>query len=393
MNRKSIAVLLIFFTTLTTVFGAVGGGLLVYKLENMGLITFQSESPALVNQTTELQTTQGVFPDENSENSTGNKIFVSNTDIETSVTKVVQQIGPAVVTVVGTVTYQSGPFGWSSSSEVSGSGVFISTEGYLLTNYHVVEDASDLYIILSDGSEAEVTLVGYDIYADLAILKSEGNVPAVATLGNSDALDPGETVIAIGSPLGDFKNSVTTGVVSATGRSIDTGKGYNIEDLIQTDAAINQGNSGGPLVNLAGEVIGINTLIVRSSGSGTTAEGLGFAVSGNTAQAVASQIIETGHFSRPFIGIRYQTITPSIANRYRLPVEYGAYITEVSENSPAEEAGLQQDDIIVQINDIEIDETHSYLNTIFKFEPGETVTVHFVRDGKIFATEVILGET
>lgn len=392
MNKKSIAVLLIFFITLTTVFSAVGGGLLVYKLENMGLINFQSESPALANQTTELQMTEEEILDENSETSTANSIFFSNTDVETSVTRVVQQIGPAVVTVVGTVTYQSGPFGWSSSSTVSGSGVFISDQGYLLTNYHVVEDASNLYIILSDGSEADVTLVGYDIYADLAILKSEGNVPAVAALGNSDALDPGETVIAIGSPLGDFKNSVTTGVVSATGRSIDTGEGYKIEDLIQTDAAINVGNSGGPLVNLAGEVIGINTLIVRSSGSGTTAEGLGFAVSGNTAQAVASQIIETGRFSRPFIGIRYQTITPNIANRYRLPVEYGAYITEVSEDSPAEVGGLLQDDIIVQINDIEIDETHSYLNTIFKFEPGEIVTVHFVRDSEIQTTEVVLGE-
>ncbi len=116
-------------------------------------------------------------------------------------TNVVQQVGPAVVTVVGTVTYQTSPFGWTSSSDVSGSGVFISEEGYLITNYHVVEDASDLYIILSDGTEAVVSLVGYDIYADLAVLKSEGKVPAVAILGNSEVLDPGETVIAIGSPL------------------------------------------------------------------------------------------------------------------------------------------------------------------------------------------------
>ncbi len=116
-------------------------------------------------------------------------------------------------------------------------------------------------------------------------------------------------------------------------------------------------------------MIGVNTLIVRSSGSGTTAEGLGFAVPSNTILAIASQIIETGRFSRPFIGIRYQTITLSIANRYRLPVEYGAYITEISENSPADVAGLRADDIIVQINDIPLDETHSYLNTIFKLNP------------------------
>jgi len=392
MNRKSLAILMLFITAITTVISAVGGGLLVYRLENMGLINFQSGA-ASINQNQELEVSQ-----ENSNSNTEvdlapDTIFVSNTDIETNITQVVEQIGPAVVTVVGSIAIQSGPFGLTSTSEVSGSGVFISNEGYLLTNYHVVEDTENLYIILSDGSESDVSLVGFDIYADLAILKSEGEVPAAAVLGNSDVLDPGETVIAIGSPLGDFKNSVTTGVVSATGRSINTGEGYNIEDLIQTDAAINQGNSGGPLVNLAGEVIGINTLIVRSSGSGTTAEGLGFAVSANTAQAIASQIIETGRFSRPFLGIRYQTITPSIANRYRLSVEYGAYITEVSANSPADEAGLNEDDIIIQINDIAIDETHSYLNTIFKFEPGETVSVQFVRDGETEITEVRLGES
>ena len=143
----------------------------------------------------------------------------------------------------------------------------------------------------------------------------------MATLGNSDVLNPGETVIAIGSPLGDFKNTVTVGVVSATGRSIDTGNGYTIDGLIQTDAAINQGNSGGPLVNLAGEVIAINTLIVRNSGSGTVAEGLGFAIPINTAQAVADQIIQNGYISRPYMGINFQPITPDIANAYNLPVQ------------------------------------------------------------------------
>jgi 2-alkenal reductase len=392
MNRKSLAILLLFITTLTATFGAFSGGIIVYRLESMGLINLRTTA-SLQDDPMEIQATPEVTENERPETTSSNSIFVSNSDVETSVTKVVQQVAPAVVTVVGTVSFQSEPFGLPSSSEVSGSGVFISNEGYLLTNYHVVEDANNLYIILSDGSESDVSLVGYDMYADLAVLKSEGNVPAVAILGNSEALDPGETVIAIGSPLGDFKNSVTTGVVSATGRSIDTGEGYKIEDLIQTDAAINQGNSGGPLVNLAGEVIGLNTLIVRSSRSGTAAEGLGFAVSANSIVAIASQIIETGRFSRPFIGIRYQTITPNIANRYRLPVEYGAYITEVVENSPADLAGLRSDDIIVEINDIILDETHSYLNTIFKFEPGEMVTVQFVRNGDLQAAEVMLGET
>ena len=157
----------------------------------------------------------------------------------------------------------------------------------------MVEGTKEVNIVLSDGTEQKATIVGTDLYSDIAVLKTDGKVPAVATLGNSDVLKPGESVIAIGSPLGNFKNTVTVGVVSATGRSIDTGNGYQIEDLIQTDAAINHGNSGGPLVNLAGEVIGINTLIVRNTDSGDVAEGLGFAIPVNTAQAVAQQIIKT----------------------------------------------------------------------------------------------------
>jgi len=170
--------------------------------------------------------------------------------------------------------------------------------------------------------QEKAVIVGTDMYSDLAVLKTDAKAPAVAALGNSDLLNPGESVIAIGSPLGNFKNTVTVGVVSATGRSIDTGNGYQIEDLIQTDAAINHGNSGGPLMNLAGEVIGINTLVVRNTNSGDVAEGLGFAVPVNTARAVAEQIIQKGYFSRPYMGIRFQQVTPDIAATYNLPVQW-----------------------------------------------------------------------
>ncbi|MBW7935326.1 MAG: PDZ domain-containing protein [Gemmatimonadaceae bacterium] len=205
------------------------------------------------------------------------------------------------------------------------------------------------------------------------------------------ALDPGETVIAIGSPLGDFKNSVTVGVVSATGRSIDSGSGYLIENLIQTDAAINQGNSGGPLVNLAGEVVGVNTLVVRSSESGAVAEGLGFAIPSGTVQAVASQIIATGHFARPFLGVQFQTINPAIASRYRLPVEWGAYVTDVSSGSPADQAGIRADDILTSIGGVSLDETHAYINILFQFAPGDSVTIGLVRDGKNLQVQAVLG--
>ena len=210
-------------------------------------------------------------------------LTINTTDIQTTITQAVKKVGPTVVTVVGTIPGQSTFFGTTGGQTVSGSGVFISDQGYVLTNNHVVEGTQTLNIILSDGTQEKATIVGTDPYSDIAVLKADGKVPAVAKLGNSDMLQPGESVIAIGSPLGDFKNTVTVGVVSATGRSIDTGNGYQIEGLIQTDAAINQGNSGGPLVDLAGEVIGINTLIVRNTGTGTVAEGLGFSIPINTA--------------------------------------------------------------------------------------------------------------
>jgi 2-alkenal reductase len=322
----------------------------------------------------------------------GTTLIVDSTKIETTVIQAVQKVGPAVVTVSGTAAGQLTPFGRTSGGTVSGSGVFISDQGYILTNNHVVEDTQgDLTITLADGSQISANIVGTDQFSDLAVLKTDGKVPAVAVLGNSDVLSPGETVIAIGSPLGDFKNTVTVGVVSATGRSIDTGQGYSIDNLIQTDAAINQGNSGGPLVNLAGELIGINTLIVRSSGSGTVAEGLGFAIPINNARVVAEQLIRTGSILYPYLGINFQPITPDIASAYRLPAQWGAYITAVAANSPASQANLQQGDIITSIGGVSLDETHSYINTLFTHKPGDQVTVEFIRSSKTMQVQVTLG--
>jgi serine protease Do len=186
---------------------------------------------------------------------------------------------------------------------------------------------------------------------------------------------------------------VTVGVVSATGRSIDTGRGYQVEDLIQTDAAINQGNSGGPLLNLAGEVIGINTLIVRDTGSGAVAEGLGFAIPMNTASTVAAQIMQKGYFSRPFMGISFQPITPDVAAAYNLPVKWGVYITEVMPNSPASNAQFQRGDIIIKLGDITLDETYAYVNTLYTYKPGDQLTVVLIRDGNEISAQVTLGES
>jgi serine protease Do len=312
------------------------------------------------------------------------RIEIETTEIQTAITTAVETVGPAVVTVIG-----AGPFGAVSS----GSGVIISEDGYVLTNNHVVEDTNQLAIILADGTQLPAVLAGSDPFSDLAVLKTEETVTAVAQLGNSDALKPGETVIAIGSPLGDFKNTVTVGVVSATGRRLDSGRGYFIEDMIQTDAAINQGNSGGPLVNLAGQVVGLNTLILRGNGTGATVEGLGFAVPSNTIQAAANSIIDNGYVARPYLGIRWQWIDPRMAFRYRLPVEYGVYVAQVYDNSPAQKAGIQGGDIIVRIGDITLDNENPYTNALYRYEPGDMVELVVVRDGDEVDLEVTLEES
>ena len=321
-----------------------------------------------------------------------NSVSVSYSDISTTITQVVERVGPAVVTVVGTTSGQMTFFGYSGDQEVSGSGFIITNDGYIITNNHVVEDTQDVRVILSDGSELPASVVSTDSFADLAVLKADGVMPGVAVLGNSDNLKPGETVIAIGSPLGDFRNSVTVGVVSATGRSLDTGNNYQMENLIQTDTAINSGNSGGPLVNLAGEVIGVNSAVVRGSGNSAIAEGLGFAIPSNTALLISQQIITKGYFSRPYMGVSIQQIDPSIASRYDLPVQWGAYVTRVGAGSPAGNAGIQQGDIIVRIGDKVFSENTKFVNALFAFQPGDVVEVEVMRNNQKMIFQVTLTE-
>jgi 2-alkenal reductase len=318
---------------------------------------------------------------------------VASVHIDTAITQAVAEVGPSVVTVVNHLPPLRSIFGDLSERTASGSGVIISSDGYIVTNNHVVDSAESLEVILADGSTLPAELVGVDPFADLAVVKIDSPVPAVAQWGNSDSLQPGETVIAIGSPLGDFKNTVTAGVVSATGRTIDTSAGYQMEDLIQTDAAINSGNSGGPLVNLAGQIVGINTLVVRGDGMGTdVAEGLGFAISSNTARAVAEQLITTGYVARPYLGIRWQAVTASLAAANQLPVETGIVLSEVPADSPAGQAGLRRGDIITAIDAQSIGEDAPFINLLLQHQPGETVTLDVVRGAERMQVQVTLGE-
>jgi len=376
LKRLFYLFLVLVFGGASAFFGAIAGGFTVYRA-----VQQRASLPPAVQQ---------VLPVNNTNPS--QTLVLNNTDVETAVTKSVQAVGPAVVTVVGTIPGQQTFFGFTGDQTVSGSGVFISDQGYILTNNHVVDGTTQVKIVLADGTEQPASIVGTDQYSDIAVLKTDGKVPAVASLGNSDQLNPGESVIAIGSPLGNFKNTVTVGVVSATGRSIDTGNGYQMDGLIQTDAAINHGNSGGPLVDLAGDVIGINTLIVRNTNSGDVAEGLGFAIPVNTAQTIAQQIIRQGYFARPYIGINYQPIDPNIAARYGLPVQWGVYITDVTFNSPASAAGLQQGDIITKVGDVTLDETHAYVNTLFTYKSGDQITLTVMRNNREVQLHITLGE-
>jgi len=313
-----------------------------------------------------------------------------------AVVQAVARVRPAVVTVVNTQKPQQVMGFWGRQiiqPKSSGSGVVISKEGYILTNNHVVQDYQSLEVIFADGTKAAARLIGADPYADSAVVTVDGGVPATAELGDSSALQPGETVIAIGSALGDFKNTVTVGVVSAVNRSLDSGNGYSLEGLIQTDAAINHGNSGGPLVNMLGQVVGINTAIVRGDGSsGDVAEGLGFAIPANTVKNVADQIVKKGYVSRAYLGVRSLTITPEIAGANGLPMEWGVYVRSVDRASPAEQAGVMEGDIVTEIGQDKIGADLSFTNALLHHQAGEQVTLKVWRNGKTISLDVMLGE-
>jgi 2-alkenal reductase len=293
------------------------------------------------------------------------------------VPEVVQQVAPSVVQVINR----------TGEGQGSGSGVIISEEGYIITNNHVVEGERQLFVILSDGSRREAELVGTDPFSDLAVVKVEGEVPATAPLGDSDALLPGETVIAIGSPLGGFRNTVTVGVVSALNRSV-----AGMEGLIQTDAAINPGNSGGPLINLSGEIVGINTLVVRGGDvSSGPAQGLGFAVASNIVRQVGEQLIADGSVSRPFMGVQYTMLDQELADANALPVQAGALIQQVEPGGPAERAGIQAGDVIVSVEGEQLGASNSLQRLLLQHKPGDSVSVEVLRGERTEQLTITLG--
>lgn len=304
--------------------------------------------------------------------------------------RVAREVGPSVVTVVSQLPSQGGFFGTFQPPPARGSGVIIDARGYIITNYHVVEGARQLYVILADGRQQPAQLVGSDYpFSDLALVKIEGDAYPAARLGDSDAVQPGEWVIAIGSALGDLRNSVTIGVVSGIGRSLQT-RDVVLDDLIQTDASINRGNSGGPLVNLDGEVIGINTAIIR--GGTEQAEGIGFAIPSNTVRYVADQLITRGRVARPYLPIEFVPITPRLAAWYNLPVDYGLFLRGVGRGSGLERAGVQPGDILLSLGGQRIDEEHPLLRILARHQVGEEVEIEIWRGNAVQVMRVTLEE-
>lgn len=305
--------------------------------------------------------------------------------------QIYRRAGPAVVTVLN---YTSG--GASGRRGVSfGSGVIIDRQGYIVTNHHVIEGQTRLKVIFSDGTERDAQLVGADPTTDLAVLKVEGEVPGIAPFGDSSKLEPGQGVVAIGSALGEFTNTITTGIISGLQRDLPEESGKTLEGLIQTDTAINPGNSGGPLLNLRGEVIGINTAVIRRSGSGTNssvAEGLGFAVPSNTAKVVSERVIAEGRIARPSLGATTEPVTPGIAVQHELQVQQGARIKNVTAGGPADRAGLRTNDVIVAVGGKTVNRENSLSFLLLSHRPGEQVDFTIARGQERQNVRITLAE-
>lgn len=311
----------------------------------------------------------------------GNK---ATTSTENSISKVAEQVSPSVVSIITSVATRS-IFG-ASQQQAAGTGIVVSKDGYVLTNYHVVDGASAVHVVLNDGTAYDdVTVVGRDPLNDVAYLKinNASDLTAV-TFGDSSTIRVGQQVVAIGNALGQYQNTVSSGIISGKGRPIaasseDGDSSESLTDLLQTDAAINPGNSGGPLLNFSGQVIGMNTAVASE------AEGIGFAIPINAVKGTLKSVLAGKGVQRSYIGLRYVGITAALAKEYSLPVKVGAYVVggdgeaAVVSGGPADRAGLKNKDILTKINGETIGEAGSVSTLIGEYAPGDTVEVTYLR--------------
>ena len=316
--------------------------------------------------------------------------------VEGSIAEIAEKVSASVVSIV-TSTKTTNFFGQDYESAAAGTGIIVTSNGYILTNKHVINGATSITVVLDDGTTYEdAELVATDPLNDVAFLKiKDVDGLTAATLGDSKTLNVGQQVMAIGNALGQYQNTVTVGVVSGLGRSITAsdGSGYNTEtlsDMIQTDAAINSGNSGGPLVNAAGEVIGINTA------TSTSAENMGFAIPISSVKGMLAQLVETGSAKRSYLGVYAAEITPEVAKAYNLPVNSGAYLyssssySAIVKDGPAAKAGLKDKDIVKAVNGVEVGKAGTLTDLIGEYKPGDTVQLTVIREGNEIAVNVTL---
>lgn len=315
---------------------------------------------------------------------------------EGSIADVANKIAKSVVSIV-TSTKTTNYFGQDYSGSAAGTGVIVTKDGYILTNKHVINGANKVTVILDDGTTYEdVEVVAVDPLNDIAFLKiKDVDNLTPATLGDSKTINVGQQVIAVGNALGEYQNSVTAGIISGTGRSVTAsdGTGQNVEtleDMIQTDAAINSGNSGGPLVNAAAEVIGINTA------TSSAAENMGFAIPISSIKGMLKQLTETGKAKRAYLGVYASAITAENAKQNNLPVTSGAYLyspssySAIVKGSPADKAGLKDKDIVTAVNGTKVGAAGSLSDLIGEYKPGDTVQLTVIREGKEIAVNVTL---
>lgn len=339
----------------------------------------------------------------------GTKVNKNKADLNGASSQAYKSVQGAVVSVINKQKVQQsngtlGVFGYGNSTDSSssnnkletaseGSGVIYKKSGnsaYVVTNNHVVKGSNALQVIMSNGKKVNADLVGADSATDLAVLKiNAGNVKTVASFGNSNSIVPGQDVLAIGSPMGsEYANTVTKGIVSAKNRTLKAGTDGTLTSVIQTDAAINSGNSGGPLINMAGQVIGINSMKLSSDTQGSSVEGIGFAIPSNEVVSIINQLIKNGKITRPSLGVSMVDLSNVTTDQQqsvlKLPtsVSKGVVLMDVNSGSVADTAGLKKYDVITKLGDTDITDAGSLKAALYKYKVGETAKVTYYRDGQ-----------
>lgn len=345
-------------------FGGSAIGNAVFGGSDGGTTVYQGKRPSTVINTASIDTSKQMTPAE---------VYAGN-----------------VNSTVGITTQVTTNFwGYTTQSAASGSGFIYSADGYIITNYHVIESASSIKVTLYDGKSYDAQLVGYDESNDVAVLKIDAKDLTPVTIGDSDNLNVGDSVIAIGNPLGELTFSLTSGAVSALDREVTMSNNVTME-LIQTDCAINSGNSGGALFNLYGEVIGItNAKYSGSSGSGASIDNIGFAIPINSVRSIVDSIIEKGYVAKPYIGVMVSDVSDE-AISYGTPA--GAAVVSVTEGGPAEKAGLQANDIITAADGKEISGKSGLSSIIADCAAGDKLTLSVYRQGQTLTVTVTVGE-